>query len=34
VFAIVISVWMGIVGFLMWRHAREYDGLMEARSTA
>ena len=34
VFAIVISVWMGIVGFLMWRHAREYDGMMEARSTA
>lgn len=34
VFAIVISVWMGIVGFMMWRHAEEYDGMMEARSTA
>ena len=33
VFAIVISVWMAIVGVMMWRLGKEYGG-MEARNTA
>jgi hypothetical protein len=34
VFAIVVSAWMVAMGIMMWRHAREYEGMMEPRTPA
>lgn len=34
VFAVVVSVWMGIVGVMMWKLGKEYGGMAEVRARA